>query len=858
MGWAAAWMVIVFFSTCGPTNAQMGPGTAFVFAGAGSLIVTTADSLPPPWTVELWVRRHDSPVRSAPLFINATNALKLEQDRAGRRVGFTTFGKYDYFFDYRAPADEWTHLAFAANETEICLFTNGVFHSCISTSMPLPLVYFGSIPSSANDQLRAEVDELRVWRTELVQVSEHMHHRLTGAESNLFLYWRCDDAYGDFTLNNATNQMVPYAELINVGNVPSGVPFPPELGQPFFRPGQANEFVFGCPVHPGNVPTTLEFLAAGSLQLTNVRQDRLTNELDQPSTWRHPLPAGPDGRVILGRLIASNTFGVVTSEVARGVAPFIDSRGLETWTNECHRPLLNPGVSARMGPAALAAGVLSSTIVQPDGSVVEWGGDPTDEILVPRQARNVVGISAFAHHRLAVRTDGVVLSWGMTGTTVPPNLGPAVAAAAGFGHGLALMRDGKVVAWGRNNAGQTNVPAAATNVVAIAAGSGHSVALTASGRVLAWGARVPGPMAVPAAANTNITAVAAGSDHCLALTASGRVVAWGDNQYGQVNVPAGLANAVAVSGGFYHSLALLADGKVVAWGQNQYHQCNVPLEVSNAVAIAAGGAHSLALLANGEVVAWGNNAYGQCDVPAPDPRLALTVSLDPGGPPESTGRLPVQFGVSNAFGLFSIELVASVVDTSAPRMTVIGNNPYRTFRRLPFVDPGVTIVDECDPAVTVITNGAVDITRLGSYSIAYEARDASGNVSRASRVVTVEDWPFSPGDVDGDGKVDRGELSAVLDHLNGNGTVSPADFQLVRDRYEARPLALRMTNVISLGGSRVGFSLGGDSFISDLEVEYSSDLRHWIPLGPVALRYEFADPGARGTEPMRVYRVRHP
>ena len=85
-----------------------------------------------------------------------------------------------------------------------------------------------------------------------------------------------------------------------------------------------------------------------------------------------------------------------------------------------------------------------------------------------------------------------------------------------------------VIAWGNNSAGQTNVPASATNVIAVAAGSSHSLALRDDGTVISWGSTTNAD-----AAGTNVIAIAAGALHSLALHGDGTVSAWGDNSFGQ-------------------------------------------------------------------------------------------------------------------------------------------------------------------------------------------------------------------------------------------------------------------------------------------------------------------------------------
>lgn len=115
---------------------------------------------------------------------------------------------------------------------------------------------------------------------------------------------------------------------------------------------------------------------------------------------------------------------------------------------------------------------------------------------------------------------------------------PVVAIASGYGHNVALRADGTVVAWGLSGtSAQTGVPAG-LKAKAVAAGENHSVAVKLDGTVVQWGT-VSGGKPVPAKL-TNVVAVAAGRYHTLALSADGSLVAWGENGSGQCTIPSGI------------------------------------------------------------------------------------------------------------------------------------------------------------------------------------------------------------------------------------------------------------------------------------------------------------------------------
>lgn len=75
---------------------------------------------------------------------------------------------------------------------------------------------------------------------------------------------------------------------------------------------------------------------------------------------------------------------------------------------------------------------------------------------------------------------------------MPVGLSGVVAISAGKTHGLALKADGLVVTWGWNGFGQLAVPSTLNGVVAVAVGSYHGVAFKSDGAVVAWGRHCDG------------------------------------------------------------------------------------------------------------------------------------------------------------------------------------------------------------------------------------------------------------------------------------------------------------------------------------------------------------------------------
>jgi alpha-tubulin suppressor-like RCC1 family protein len=356
-------------------------------------------------------------------------------------------------------------------------------------------------------------------------------------------------------------------------------------------------------------------------------------------------------------------------------------------------PPTGPATPPAAGPM-VAAGEGSSFLLKADGTVWSWGdqrdgrlGDGQDRDNSRTHPRPVIGLSGIrqiaigAAHGLALRADGTVLAWGGNGdgrlgngrdsgaepTAIRvPGLAGVVAVAAGVASSMALRQDGVVLTWGQNGAGQlglgdegsrpvpTPVPGLA-NVRAIAAGGGQAFAIRRDGVVFAWGNNRDGqlglgvlaaggyvrsPRIVDVLNGANAVAIAAGYFHTVALLADGSVRTFGASNAGQAGTPtgvdgfgafpspirpAGIDSITAVAAGQYHTLALRRDGNALSWGHagegrlgdgtsGRSQSSSLPglVGAEGVVAIAAGEKHSLIIVRDGTVGCFGSNFLGQC------------------------------------------------------------------------------------------------------------------------------------------------------------------------------------------------------------------------------------------------------
>ncbi len=119
-----------------------------------------------------------------------------------------------------------------------------------------------------------------------------------------------------------------------------------------------------------------------------------------------------------------------------------------------------------------------------------------------------------------------------------------------------------------------------------------------------------------------------------------------------------------------------------------------------------------------------------------------TSTLDTSTP----GTYIVTYNVMDAEGNAGLEVIRNitVVDTTGPLITLIGDDPQILEACTPYTELGATAIDPCigtDYTGDIIINAStVDTSIVGSYSVTYNVMDAEGNAAiEVIRTVTVVD-----------------------------------------------------------------------------------------------------------------------
>ena len=167
----------------------------------------------------------------------------------------------------------------------------------------------------------------------------------------------------------------------------------------------------------------------------------------------------------------------------------------------------------------------------------------------------------------------------------------------------------------------------------------------------------------------------------------------------------------------------------------------------------------------------------------------------------TVGTYTVTYNVQDAAGNDAIEVTrtVNVVDTTAPVITLIGDNPQTVERDTSgstYSDPGATAEDpRGDGTLTgsITVTSTVDITTVGTYTVTYDVDDSASNSAvQVTRTVNVVDTTAPVISLDGTTPITievhspYTDAGATAEDSNGDGditgdivTVNPVDTSIV-------------------------------------------------------------------------------
>ena len=161
---------------------------------------------------------------------------------------------------------------------------------------------------------------------------------------------------------------------------------------------------------------------------------------------------------------------------------------------------------------------------------------------------------------------------------------------------------------------------------------------------------------------------------------------------------------------------------------------------------------NLVLAANSNCVALMTNVTGTNFILATDLSGALTITQSPTNNavlPMGTNTVVITVADASGNKSYSTNSIA-VIDQTPPAIALIGGSPLASELGAAFTDPGVTASDACSGISSVTTNGSVNVSAVGTNTLAYTAVDGGGNTNTVTCTVIVRDttppaisWSFT-------------------------------------------------------------------------------------------------------------------
>ena len=102
------------------------------------------------------------------------------------------------------------------------------------------------------------------------------------------------------------------------------------------------------------------------------------------------------------------------------------------------------------------------------------------------------------------------------------------------------------------------------------------------------------------------------------------------------------------------------------------------------------------------------------------------------------GNYTITYTATDGTNSVTATRAVTVVDTTAPVITLNGPNPMTVECHTSFTDPGATATDSCAGSLTVNTTGTVNVNVPGTYTLTYTATDGV-NTTTETRTVNVVD-----------------------------------------------------------------------------------------------------------------------
>ena len=167
----------------------------------------------------------------------------------------------------------------------------------------------------------------------------------------------------------------------------------------------------------------------------------------------------------------------------------------------------------------------------------------------------------------------------------------------------------------------------------------------------------------------------------------------------------------------------------------------------------------ITLLGEGAVTVEQYAAYVESGATAKDDDTDVDVVITGSVNTSAVGVYTVTYTATDSEGnVTETSRTVTIVDTTPPVITLIGDNPVTVIQNTAYSESGATAKDG-DTDVGVVVTGAVNASVAGVYTVTYTAIDSAGNSSNTSRTVNVLDKTPPVITLNGDSSVDVAQNS---------------------------------------------------------------------------------------------------
>ena len=218
-------------------------------------------------------------------------------------------------------------------------------------------------------------------------------------------------------------------------------------------------------------------------------------------------------------------------------------------------------------------------------------------------------------------------------------------------------------------------------------------------------------------------------------------------------------------------------GKFAFWGHSQEYitYSNLRFEYL--------ASPTITILGDANVTHEATTAYvdsGATTTDAEDGNLTSSIQLSGAVDVNATGVYTLTYSVTDSTGIeVNATRTVTVVDTTAPTISLTGNSNMTHEAATSFSDAGATWTDTLDGNGSATVSGTVNVTAPGDYVLTYSKTDAAGNAAtQVTRTVTVQDTTNPVITLTGDVAVTHEAATSYTDDgatwtdtLDGNGSL---------------------------------------------------------------------------------------